>query len=702
MNARRETHDTEMTDLSPSVIARAVEVEPRFGEALRVELHGTVTEVQRGEAMVVVCSTSTLRRGSLDPYLQRIAAGHVGVVLVGQLPEGFLEQLPRTAVIAQVPDLVLPDPFFLAVSGALERVELRSASERRAKWLNRYRYELGEIIEISRAISQERDLDRLLGLILEKSRFITGSDAGSLYVIERRLGTNEKHLRFKLSQNESVSFESKEFTIPMSTRSIAGAAAVMRRPINIPDVYDLIAPQGVGPSSRDTIRTDSPFELTPPPLDVSGSGPQSSGSSLLPPSGETPIFTFDPSFDLKVGYRTKSMIAMPMISAEDEVIGVIQLINRKRDPSAKLAADAVDEDVLPFDQRSEDLLSTLASQAGIALENALLYDEIRRIFDGFVRASVQAIEQRDPTTSGHSLRVSVLSVALAEVVDHIDTGPYAHQLFSRRDLKELEYASLLHDFGKIGVREEVLVKAKKLYPHQLREVRQRFDYASLQLEALYLSKKVEAIRGGATKLEVEGIDRTMATKKAELESAWKVIEASNEPTVLREGEFTKIAELGQRTYVDACGHAQPLLTPDEVVSLQVTKGSLHDREIDEIRSHVVHTRNFLSQIPWGKNFDRIPEIAGNHHERLNGKGYPEGRKSDAIPTASKIMTIADIFDALTARDRPYKKAMPVQRALDILGFEVKDGHVDAELVRIFSAAEVYKRVEGLGAPGAGV
>jgi HD-GYP domain-containing protein (c-di-GMP phosphodiesterase class II) len=622
----------------------------------------------------------------LEPYLGRVAEGQVGIVLLGQLPDGFLEQLPRGAVVAHVEDLGLVDPFYLAVAGALERVELRSASERRAKWLNRYRYELGEIIEISRAISQERDLDRLLGLILEKSRFITGSDAGSLYVIEQRAGSHEKHLRFKLSQNESVSFESKEFTIPMSTRSIAGAAAVMRRPINIPDVYDLILPDGRG--SRDTIRADSPFatreEAGPP-----------AGASLLPPSGETPVFTFDPSFDLKVGYRTKSMIAMPMISAEDEVIGVIQLINRKRDPRKLLTAQRVDDEVLPFDQRSEDLLSTLASQAGIALENALLYDEIRRIFDGFVRASVQAIEQRDPTTSGHSLRVSLLSVALAEAVDRADTGAYRDQRFSRRDLKELEYASLLHDFGKIGVREEVLVKAKKLYPHQLREVRQRFDYASLQIESVYLGKKVEAILGGATKVEIEGIDRTMAEKKAELESAWRLIESANEPTVLREGDFTKIAELGKRTYVDACGHAQPLLSPDEVVSLQVTKGSLHDREVDEIRSHVLHTRNFLSKIPWGKNFERIPEIAGNHHERLNGRGYPEARTAEAIPTASKIMTIADIYDALTARDRPYKKAMPVQRALDILGFEVKDGHIDAELVRIFTSAEVFKRVEGI-------
>lgn len=685
MTVRRDTHDTEMMDLSPAVIARAVEVEPRFGEGVRVELHGTVTELQRGDALVVIAATSALRRGSLEPYLARVAEGQVGVVLVGHLPDDLFDALPRSAVVAHVNDLVAPDPFYLAVAGALERIELRTASERRAKWLNRYRYELGEIIEISRAISQERDLDRLLGLILEKSRFITGSDAGSIYVIEQTHGSptggaKEKRLRFKLSQNESVSFESKEFTIPMSTRSIAGAAAVMRRPINIPDVYELIVPEA---GVHDTVRMDMP------------SASPESGSSILPPSGVTPIFTFDPSFDIKTGYRTKSMIAMPMISAEDEVIGVIQLINRKRDPRARLTAEDVDREVLPYDQRSEDLLSTLASQAGIALENALLYDEIRRIFDGFVRASVQAIEQRDPTTSGHSLRVSVLSVALAEAVDRTDAGPYRDTRFNRRDLKEIEYASLLHDFGKIGVREEVLVKAKKLYPHQLKEMRQRFDYAALQHEAAHLRQKIEAIQGGASAAEIAAIDASLAEKKAELEAAWKLIEAANEPTVLREGDFTKIAELGHRTYVDPCGHPRPLLTPEEVVSLQVTKGSLHDAEIEEIRSHVVHTKNFLSKIPWGKNFDRIPEIAGAHHERLNGKGYPEGRLADAIPTASKIMSIADIFDALTARDRPYKKAMPIQRALDILGFEVKDGHVDGDLVRIFVEAEVYRRVEGL-------
>jgi len=664
--------DTELGDISPAVVTRAVEVESRLGEGLRVQLVGLVTEVQRGEALVLVLPISGLRRGALEPYLPRIAEGHSGVVLVGELPEGALERLPRTAVVGSVTDLGSADGLYLALAAALERVELRLASERRGRWLNRYRYELGELIEISRALTQERDLERLLDLILVKSRFITGADAGSIYVVESRPGADgsaEKRLRFKLSQNDSIHFVSSEFSIPLSTTSIAGAAAFTRKVINIPDVYDLIVPPEFSGNLHDTIRDSEPPE-------------------------DGARFSFDPSFDRKVGYRTRSMIAVPMISAEEEVIGVIQLINRKVDPRERISPENLDSLVVAFDQRSEDLLGTLASQAGIALENALLYDEIRKIFEGFVRASVHAIEQRDPTTSGHSLRVSQLSVGLAEAVDRESAGTYRDAKFSRRDLLELEYASLLHDFGKIGVREEVLVKAKKLYPHQLEQVKQRFDFAQLVAERDALTRKLRLLREGGDRGAFDAVDAELAAQRAELEAALATVVQANEPSVLKEGDFTRIGELGRRTYKDLCGHEHPLLSAEEVVSLQVTRGSLHEREIAEIRSHVVHTRTFLSSIPWGKNFARIPELAGAHHEKLNGRGYPEGWRAEQIPLGSKIMTIADIFDALTARDRPYKKSMPLTRALDILGFEVKDGHIDAELVRIFREAEIWKRVEG--------
>ncbi len=631
-------------------IASTLKADPRIGrDEAEVVIADHVIEVRRREALVVVALSSSLRDDPVTPYVVRLAESRAALLLLGDPPEGLLEALPEAVVLGLLPERCSADALYFAVAGLMERVELKQHDERRMKSLERYRYELGELVEIARALSQERDIARLLGLILEKSRSITGADAGSIYVVEgQESDPTRRRLRFKLSQNESCEFESSEFTMPVSTRSIAGAAVVTRKPINIPDVYE--------------IPEDAPYG-------------------------------FDRSFDEKVGYRTRSMIAVPMISAEDEVIGVIQLINKKKAPEKRLTPETVEAEVVPFTERAEEVLRTLSSQAGIALENAMLYDEIKRIFEGFVRASVQAIEQRDPTTSGHSLRVSVLSCKLAEVVDRVDTGVYAEASFTRRQIKELEYASLLHDFGKIGVREKVLVKAKKLYPHELDAIRARFDLLVQRAEADGWRKKGELLARGASEDDLVEVDLELERRRGELIGALQVILQANEPTVLNEGDFAAIGEIGSRTYVDAQGREQPLLSPEEVASLQVTRGSLNIEEIDEIRSHVVHTFNFLSKIPWGKTMLDIPGIAGAHHERLNGNGYPKGLVAAQIPLQSKIMSIADIYDALTARDRPYKKAIPVERALAILGFEVKDGHIDAELVRLFTDAKVYEVVQ---------
>lgn len=606
-------------------------------------------EIRGKEARVVAMSCESF--AASPELLSAVATGQLGVLLLGAAPSTLHDRLQPGVPIALVEDTRNEDALFLAVDSLLERVALKQSAAGRTKLVTRYRYELGELIEIARAITQERDLSRLLGLVLEKSRFITGADAGSIYVVEGEAqDITQRSLRFKLSQNDSLDFESSEFVIPVSNRSIAGAAVIGRAPINIADVY----------------------KIDP-------------GAS----------YTFDGSFDRRMGYRTRSVLVMPMISAQDEVIGVIQLINKKRDPEKRLrGVEHADEEVISFDQRSEELLATLAAQAGIALENALLYDEIRRIFEGFVRASVQAIEQRDPTTSGHSLRVSVLSCALAKSVDRVDEGHYKDARFSRRDIQELEYASLLHDFGKIGVREQVLVKAKKLYPEQIREIRSRLDFALKAAEVDALQRKVVLLQEGADEKDVRQADEMLEHRRSELAQAWKVIGSASEPTVLAEGDFSRIAEIGAMTYFGVDGEPHTLLTPDEVVALQVTRGSLTESEIEEIRSHVVHTYNFLARIPWGKSMCHVPKIAGAHHERLNGSGYPHGIGEADIPLQSKIMTIADIYDALTARDRPYKRALPAERALQILSFEVKDGHVDGELVRIFETSSAFRAAEG--------
>jgi len=613
--------------------------------------HPLVLMVRRAGYRVLIAPASVWDKGRdlFRPYLELLASVEARLVLLGRPTDADLSQALNLGLCALLSEAPAPEEVFVALHQAFELMDVKARSESRGKWLTRYRYELGELIEIARALTTEREIDKLLDLILEKARFICAADAGSMYVVD---GDDpvlaRRQLHFKLSQNDSVSFDSREFTMPISTRSMAGYVALEQKTLRIDDVYDM-------------------------------------------PAGSP--FGFDRSFDQKVGYRTRSMLVTPLITSKGEVIGVLQLINKKREPKQKLLApEDFERGVVPFDERSEQLVATLAAQAGIALENAILYQEIRKIFEGFVKASVDAIEARDPTTSGHSRRVADLTVNLAAAVERTDTGPYREVRWQREDLREIEYASVLHDFGKIGVREHVLVKAKKLFPHEVGSIQQRFEFVIRTLEVEILQRKMQAMTRGASSAELAALDRELAEKRAEIEDAWQIVEQANEPSLLAAGNFQRIEELGRQSYVRLSGEMSTLLSADEVKALSVMRGSLTAEEFDEIRSHVSHTYRFLSQIPWGKTFSRVAIIAGSHHERLNGTGYPNRLRAEEIPLQSKMMSISDIFDALTASDRPYKRAVPVQKALDILGFEVKDNHVDGELVRIFTEAKVWEGV----------
>ena len=620
----------------------------RFAAALVTRPHPLLVLVAREELHIVIAPGAVWDGGRelLEPFAPRFADARALLFLLGR-PRDGADVAAAPAIAGILPADASPDELFIAVTRGFELLDAKRRADRRGESLSRFEYELGELVDIAHAMSTERDVSTLLGIILEKSRFVTRADAGSIYVVEDTGGVPS--LRFKLSQNDSVEFDSREFVVPMSTRSIAGSAALEKRSINIDDVYH------------------------------------------LPPGSP---FSFDRSIDLKTRYRSKSMLTVPLVSQRGEVIGVIQLINKKKEAKKKLRSEAdIDTLVVPFDARSEELLGMVASQAAASLETALLYEEIRSLFEGFVKASVEAIESRDPTTSGHSRRVASLTVNLARTLGKETAGPYKDVSFTREDLRELEYASLLHDFGKIGVREKVLIKANKLYDEELTLLRARFDYVARTIETEILSRKLRAIEGGAAEDDLELLDRELSQRRADLEGAWQAIQTANEPTVLAAGNFAKIEEIAKETYTDLRGEVQGLLGPRELVSLSVKRGSLTPAEFDEIRSHVSHTFKFLSQIPWGKAFRRVPLIAGAHHERLNGTGYPNRLHAEEIPLQSKIMSVADIFDALTASDRPYKKAVPLERALDILGYEVKDNHLDADLVRIFSAARVWEKSE---------
>jgi HD-GYP domain-containing protein (c-di-GMP phosphodiesterase class II) len=388
-----------------------------------------------------------------------------------------------------------------------------------------------------------------------------------------------------------------------------------------------------------------------------------------------------------------------MKNGKGEVLGVLQLINCKRNPKARLTdANAVRHHVHPFPERAVRLGLSLASQAAVAYENSQLYRDIENLFDGFVNASVKAIEQRDPTTSGHSQRVCQMTMALAEAVDREPQGPYADLRFSREQMKELRYATLLHDFGKVGVREEVLVKAKKLYPLQFSRLLDRFDYIRRDIEARIAEQKVELLLGNPRKKEAEArarlelLDGEAGRLTADLDRYVEFISRVNEPTILPSSEFELLTEISRKTYRDPRGAERPYLTSEEVRYLSIPRGSLDATERRQIESHVTHSFNFLAQIPWTPEYRGIPEIARAHHEKLNGQGYPNGLKSAEIPVQAKMMTICDIFDALSASDRPYKRAVPTDRALEILKLCVRDEEIDPELFRLFLDAQVYRLV----------
>jgi HD-GYP domain-containing protein (c-di-GMP phosphodiesterase class II) len=628
-------------------IYAALKTDPRLAGETVTRPHPLLAMVARAEYVVVFAPAAVWDRARdiLKPFSHRFSDATALLVLLGRPDDLLLVQALSRGLGAILPPTPTNDELVIAVHRAFELLDAKARAETRGKWLTRYRYESSELVNIARAMTTARDVGELLGVILEKSRFVTGADAGSIYVAE---GEEPKRmLRFKLTQNDSVTFDSREFTVPVSNKSMAGSAASEKKTINIADAYELPA---------------------------------------------TSPFSFDRSFDVRTGYRTKSMLAMPLVSQQGDVIGVIQLLNKKKDPDKKLfTPEDIAEQVIPFDDRSEELLGLVAAQAAVSLENALLYADIRNLFEGFVKASVEAIESRDPTTSGHSRRVADLTVGLAQVVDRETSGAYKDAFFSREDLRELEYASLLHDFGKIGVREKVLIKAKKLYDERLELIRARFDFVARSIEADLLARKVSALERGAKRDDIRALDDELATRRIALDEQFEAILAANEPTVMAAGDFARIEAIAQETFTDLRGDVRTLLTSDETLALSVKRGSLTDQEFDEIRSHVTHTSRFLSRIPWGKAFRRVPLIAGAHHERLNGTGYPNRLRAEEIPVQSKMMSIADIYDALTASDRPYKKAIPVERAIDILEYSVKDGHLDPELVRIFREARVWER-----------
>lgn len=390
------------------------------------------------------------------------------------------------------------------------------------------------------------------------------------------------------------------------------------------------------------------------------------------------------------------MLVVPMRSHRQQITGILQLINRKRDADCRLSnAETAEAQILSFDERAVTLATALAAQAAVALENNTLYENIETLLDGFVTAAVSAIEARDPATSGHSLRVANFTLGLAEAVDRGGDGPYARQTFTRDQMREMRYAALLHDFGKVGVREKVLVKQKKLYGHDLVNLRQRFQYLMQQADHEFERNRAEYLLANGSSAYADALRRLEASRSArqqQIQHWLDVVVRANEPTILPEGVTAELETIGQETWVDRDGSEHPVLTEAEVRFLGIARGNLDHRERREIESHVSHTFRFLQMIPWTRELGNVAHIAHGHHEKLDGSGYPRGVKADEIPVQTRMMTIADIYDALTAADRPYKRAVTAERAIDILRSEASRGLLDADLLGIFVDAGVFSSV----------
>jgi 3',5'-cyclic-nucleotide phosphodiesterase len=339
-----------------------------------------------------------------------------------------------------------------------------------------------------------------------------------------------------------------------------------------------------------------------------------------------------------------------------------------------------------FSKQDLDLFSILASNVAFAVERAKLADNIVQMFESFVEASVTAIEARDPTTAGHSQRVASYTLELAQTVNDVAAGPLKDIFLGDEELTELRYASLLHDFGKIAVREDVLQKATRLPEINMELVEQRFETIKALAHRTMMAKLTERAVSEGKPISAAELDEVRSRYRAVEDDIARSVAFLREVSAagfVTDEQIARVRKLGQRHYVGADGVRRPFLTDWEIENLTIQKGTLNEAEWDNMRSHALRSEQYLERIPWGDELKNVPCIAGAHHEKLDGSGYPRGLKAEDIIPQVRMMTISDIFDALTASDRPYRKAATVDRALKILHLEADDGKLDRDLVGVF-------------------
>jgi len=509
---------------------------------------------------------------------------------------------------------------------------------------------LTELNRIGIALSREKDINRLLEAILVAAKLITNADGGTLYRMH-----GDKELRFEIMRTDSLGIAMGGTTgreIPFypvklydedgtPNNSMVVAYAVLHdRTVNIADAY---VAQG---------------------FDFSGTK----------------------SFDRKTGYRSKSFLTVPMKNHDDEIIGVLQLINAK---------DRTSGEILPFSEADQHLAESLASQAAVALTNRLLINQLEELFESFINLINAAIDDKSPYTGGHCQRVPALTMMLAEAVNHTKIGPLADFVMSDKDRYELKIAGMLHDCGKVTTPVHVVDKATKLQTiyDRVGLIDTRFEVLKRDAEIRSLKARLEALEQGETGLWPE-IEARLRAEVKQLDADRAFLRLCNI------GSERMAPEDQQRVFNIGTGYRwrdvdnnedAPFLSSDEITNLTIRTGTLTEEERKIINHHIEVTLMMLESLPWPRHLKNVPEYAGGHHERMDGKGYPRGLTREQMSVQARVMGIADIFEALTAKDRPYKKGKTLTEALTILGKFKLNGHIDPDLFDVFIREKIYLR-----------
>jgi HD-GYP domain-containing protein (c-di-GMP phosphodiesterase class II) len=500
--------------------------------------------------------------------------------------------------------------------------------------------------EIGIALSTEKDTNKLFELILEEAKNITNADGRTLYMVD-----DKGNLKFEIMRNDSMD-------------TVMGGTSGVDIPFPaVPKYFDDGEPNLSNVSAYaaitgDTINIEDAYEEK---------GYDFSGAK---------------SYDKSSGYRSKSFLTMPLKNHENEIIGVMQLIN---------ATDKNTGEVVSFSTEVQEQVESIASQGAVALTNKRLVEELKNLFESFIKLIATAIDKKSPYTGGHCERVPLITTMLADAVEKVDYGKYKDFSMTEDERYELHIAGWLHDCGKVATPPHVVDKGTKLetITDRIDTIKTRFEILRRDAEIDFLKKKIEL--NGTANGEIKNLEKEYADKLEQLNDDEAFIEKCNVGGEFMEKELqNRVLDIANYDYKQQ-GEKTSFLSENEVRNLNIPKGTLLPEEREIINDHIVITIDMLEKLPYPKHLKNVPEFAGGHHEKLDGTGYPKGLKADQMSVQAKMMAIADIYEALTAADRPYKDGKKLSMAMRIMGFMKNDYHIDKDLFEIFVNEGVYKK-----------